>query len=54
MLLKETYPTFAKEKIKKIIEDRTQDIKLQAKRIGKRPEDKWRDYLSEEVLKSVI
>ena len=53
-MLKETYPAFAKEKIKKIIEDRTQDIKLQAKRIGKRPEDKWRDYLSEEVLKSVI
>ena len=49
-MLKETYPTFAKEKIKKIIEDRTQDIKLQAKRIGKRPEDNWKDYLSSFML----
>ena len=53
-MLKETYSTSVKEKIKKIIEDRTQDIKLQAKRMGKRPEEKWKDYLSEEVLKSVI
>tara|TARA_R100000742_G_C4245646_1_gene64640 strand:+ start:264 stop:812 length:549 start_codon:yes stop_codon:yes gene_type:complete len=53
-MLKETYSTSVKDKIEKVIEPYIQDIKLQAKRIGKRPQEKWKDYLSEEALGSVV
>ena len=53
-MLKETYPALVKEKIRKIIEARTQEIKLHAKRVGTRPQEEWKDYLSEEALESVI
>ena len=53
-MIKETYSTSIKEKIEKIIESKIQNIRLQAKNTGKRPEGKWQEYLSEEALNSVI
>ena len=53
-MLKETYSNSVKDKIEKVIESYIQDIKLQAKRIGKRPETRWEEYLSEKALNSVI
>ena len=53
-MLREKYSTSVKHKIEKIIKSYTQEIKLQAKRIGKRPESQWKEYISEEALKSVI
>ena len=44
-MLKETYPALVKEKIRKIIEARTQEIKLHAKRVGTRPQEEWKDCL---------
>ena len=53
-MLKENYSASVKDKIEKIIESYTQEIKLQAKRIGKRPDNQWRECVSEEALNSVI
>ena len=49
-MIKETYSTSIKEKIEKIIESKIQNMRLQAKNTGKRPEGKWQEYLSEEAL----
>ena len=49
-MLKENYSASVKDKIEKIIESYTQEIKLQAKRIGKRPDNQWRECVSEEAL----
>ena len=53
-MLKETYSTSIKDKIEKIIESNYQNITLQAKKIGKRPDEKWEECISEEALNSVI
>ena len=53
-MLKETYSTSIKDKIEKVIEPYIQDIKLQAKRVGKKPQEEWKDYLSEKALDSVV
>ena len=53
-MLKETYATSIKDKIEKVIEPYIQDIKLQAKRVGRRPQEEWKDYLSEKALDSVV
>tara|TARA_R100001082_G_scaffold107551_1_gene81588 strand:- start:426 stop:974 length:549 start_codon:yes stop_codon:yes gene_type:complete len=53
-MLKENYSTSVKSKLKKVIEPYIQDIKLQAKRVGKRPQENWKDYLSEKALNSVL
>tara|TARA_B100001094_G_scaffold140981_2_gene136630 strand:+ start:9971 stop:10519 length:549 start_codon:yes stop_codon:yes gene_type:complete len=53
-MLKENYSTFVKEKIRKVIESKTQEIKFEAKAIGIKANKEWEANVSEEALSSVI
>ena len=53
-MIKESYSKSVTEKIEEIIESKIQSITLQAKKIGKKPNEKWEDYVSEKALNSVI